>query len=207
MILFEKKYQTFDTVFHHQMKHLEVRQKDSAARRIFNSLLGVSSGDETLHLMFDILHEIHEVKATKVINKVWILLPGVVIFVFTKFQFLSTFTSSVRSDDVKVLKSRWNFVKTKITNSTFSQEIFPKTHYYQTYHWWIAWSGRIVVINRGILFTTCLVWTASSNKWKAPLVLIIIRILDCRQQFTVDVSSWLGNGRSDWWFVWNSGCY
>ena len=55
MILFEKKYQTFDIVFHHQMKHLEVRQKYSAARRIFNSLLGVSSGDETLHLMFDIL--------------------------------------------------------------------------------------------------------------------------------------------------------
>ena len=53
MILFEKKYQTFDTVFH----HLEVRQKYSAARRIFNSLLGVSSGDETLHLMFDILHQ------------------------------------------------------------------------------------------------------------------------------------------------------
>ena len=57
MILFEKKYQTFDTVFHHQMKHLEVRQKYSAARRIFNSLLGVSSGDETLHLMFDILRK------------------------------------------------------------------------------------------------------------------------------------------------------
>ena len=37
------------------MKRLEVRQKYSAARRIFNSLLGVSSGDETLHLMFDIL--------------------------------------------------------------------------------------------------------------------------------------------------------
>ena len=35
----------------------EVRQKYSAARRIFNSLLGVSSGDETLRLMFDILHE------------------------------------------------------------------------------------------------------------------------------------------------------
>ena len=57
MILFEKKYQTFDTVFHHQMKHFEVRQKYSAARRIFNSLLGVSSGDETLRLMFDILHK------------------------------------------------------------------------------------------------------------------------------------------------------
>ena len=61
MILFEKKYQTFDTVFHHQMKHLEVRQKYSATRRIFNSLLGVSSGDETLHLMFDILHEISKI--------------------------------------------------------------------------------------------------------------------------------------------------
>ena len=37
------------------MKLLEVGQKYSAARRIFNSLLGVSSGDETLRLMFDIL--------------------------------------------------------------------------------------------------------------------------------------------------------
>ena len=39
------------------MKHLEVRKKYSAARRIFNSLLGVSSGDEILRLMFDILLE------------------------------------------------------------------------------------------------------------------------------------------------------
>ena len=67
MILFEKKYQTFDTVSHHQMKHLEVRQKYSAARRIFNSLLGVSSGDETLHLMFDILLEILEIVITATI--------------------------------------------------------------------------------------------------------------------------------------------
>ena len=28
-----------------------------SSRRIFNSLLGVSSGDETLRLMFDILHQ------------------------------------------------------------------------------------------------------------------------------------------------------
>ena len=42
-------------MFHHQMKHLEIRQKDYAARRIFNSLLGVSSVDETLRLMLDIL--------------------------------------------------------------------------------------------------------------------------------------------------------
>ena len=39
------------------MRHLEVRQKYSAACRIFNSLLGVSSGNETLRLMFDILLE------------------------------------------------------------------------------------------------------------------------------------------------------
>ena len=37
------------------MKHLEVRQKCSAVRRIFNFLLSVSSGDETLRLMLDIL--------------------------------------------------------------------------------------------------------------------------------------------------------
>ena len=67
MILFEKKYQTFDTVFHHQMKHLEVRQKYSAARRIFNSLLGVSSGDETLRLMFDILLEDEKIYITEIL--------------------------------------------------------------------------------------------------------------------------------------------
>ena len=37
------------------MKHCLVFA--SAARRIFNSLLGVSSGDEALHLMFDILRK------------------------------------------------------------------------------------------------------------------------------------------------------
>ena len=57
IILFEKKYQAFDTLFHHQMKHLEVRQKYPAARRIFNYLLSISTGDETLRLMLDILHE------------------------------------------------------------------------------------------------------------------------------------------------------
>ena len=59
MILFEKKYQTFDTVFHHQMKHLEVRQKYSAARRIFNSPRSVSSGDETLCRMLEITSQMN----------------------------------------------------------------------------------------------------------------------------------------------------
>jgi len=40
------------------MKHLEVRQKYSAARRIFTSHLSLSSGNETLRLVLDILHEI-----------------------------------------------------------------------------------------------------------------------------------------------------
>jgi len=35
------------------MKHLEIRQKYFAARLVFNSLLGVSSGDETLRLTLD----------------------------------------------------------------------------------------------------------------------------------------------------------
>ena len=37
IILFEKWYQAFDTLFHHEMKHLEVLQKYSAARRIVSS--------------------------------------------------------------------------------------------------------------------------------------------------------------------------
>ena len=47
------------------MKHLEVRQKYSAARRIFNSLLSVSSGDETVRLMLDILLKILRKTSTK----------------------------------------------------------------------------------------------------------------------------------------------
>ena len=37
------------------MNHLEVPQKYFAARRIFNSLHGVSPGDETLRLMLDMI--------------------------------------------------------------------------------------------------------------------------------------------------------
>ena len=53
--LFEKCYQTWVAVFHQKMKHLEVPLKYSAARRIFDSLLGVSSDDETLRLVLDII--------------------------------------------------------------------------------------------------------------------------------------------------------
>ena len=59
MILFEKKYQTFDTVFHHQMKHLEVRQKYSAARCLMFDIL-----HETLSLMLHILLELYKAPLT-----------------------------------------------------------------------------------------------------------------------------------------------
>ena len=42
------------------MKHLEVHQKYSGAHHIFNSLLSVSSGDETLPLMPDVLQDNHQ---------------------------------------------------------------------------------------------------------------------------------------------------
>ena len=41
LVSIAKIYQTIETVFHRLSKHLEFRQKHSAARRIFNSLLGV----------------------------------------------------------------------------------------------------------------------------------------------------------------------
>ena len=46
--------QTFEIVFHHISKHVEFRQKYSAARRIFNSFLSVWKCD-TLPLVFDVL--------------------------------------------------------------------------------------------------------------------------------------------------------
>ena len=47
--------QTLETVFHPISKHLGFCQKYSAARRIFNCLLGVWKSDETLSLASDIL--------------------------------------------------------------------------------------------------------------------------------------------------------
>ena len=41
----------------HSFITIEVRQKYSTARRIFNYFIGVSPGVETLRLMLDILHQ------------------------------------------------------------------------------------------------------------------------------------------------------
>ena len=48
---------TLKTVFDHTPKHLENRQKYSAARRIFNSLLSVWDCDQTRSFVFDRLLE------------------------------------------------------------------------------------------------------------------------------------------------------
>ena len=55
LVSIEKIYQTLERVFQHISKYLEVRQKYSAACRIFNSLLRVRKCDETLSLVFDVL--------------------------------------------------------------------------------------------------------------------------------------------------------
>jgi len=47
-------------VFDHISKHLEVRQKYSAARRIFNRLLGVWKFGQTPSFMFDILRHLQD---------------------------------------------------------------------------------------------------------------------------------------------------
>ena len=57
LVSIEKIYQTLKTVFDHISKHLEVRQKYSAARRISNSLLGVWKCGQTRSFVFDILLE------------------------------------------------------------------------------------------------------------------------------------------------------
>ena len=52
--IFHVIYQTWDAVFHHQMRHREESWKYDARRSIFDELQGVSSGKETLCRMFDI---------------------------------------------------------------------------------------------------------------------------------------------------------
>jgi len=56
LVSIEKIYQKLKTVFDHISKHLEVGQKYSAARRIFNSVLGVWKCGQIRSFVFDILH-------------------------------------------------------------------------------------------------------------------------------------------------------
>ena len=50
------EHQMLKTVLEYTFKHLEVRQKYHATRRIFNSLFGVWKCGPTLSFVFDILH-------------------------------------------------------------------------------------------------------------------------------------------------------
>ena len=54
----EKIYQTLETVFDHICKHLDVRQKYSAVRRIFNSFLGVWKCGQTRSFVFNIIERL-----------------------------------------------------------------------------------------------------------------------------------------------------
>lgn len=53
----QSKKKKREIVFHYISKHLQFRQKYSAARCFFNPLLGDRKFGETLPLVFDILHE------------------------------------------------------------------------------------------------------------------------------------------------------
>ena len=55
LVWIEKIYQTLETVFDHISKHLEVRQKYSAMRCIFNSLLAIWECGLRRSIVFDIL--------------------------------------------------------------------------------------------------------------------------------------------------------
>ena len=57
LVSIEKIYQTLKTVFDHISKHLKVRQKYSASRRIFNFLLSVWKCGQTPPFLFDILRK------------------------------------------------------------------------------------------------------------------------------------------------------
>ena len=55
LVLIAEVYQTLETVLGHISKHLEVREKYFAARRIFSSLLGVWKCGQRQSLVFDML--------------------------------------------------------------------------------------------------------------------------------------------------------
>ena len=56
LVSIEKIHETLRTVFDYISKHLEFLQKYSAARPIFNSLLGVWKYGQIRFFLFDILH-------------------------------------------------------------------------------------------------------------------------------------------------------
>ena len=85
------------------MKHLEVGQKYSATRRIFNSLLGVLSGDETLRLVPDIL------------------LPGYIK------AWISTIVFNTSNDKVE-----WEERKEEEKVTCVYKQNFPKAHLFTT---------------------------------------------------------------------------
>ena len=91
----EEIYQTLviETVFHQLAKHLEFRQKCSAARRIFNSPHGIwICLDGTLFLVFDVLLENYYVMR---IRPVWGINSLTLIFSWLRTFNKNVFMSSI----------------------------------------------------------------------------------------------------------------
>jgi len=64
LVSIEKVYQTLKTVLDQISKHLELCQKYSATRHIFNSLLSVWKCSQTRSFMFDMLYSIQVFSVT-----------------------------------------------------------------------------------------------------------------------------------------------
>ena len=106
-------YQTWDAVFHHQMKHQEESWKYDARRSIFDELRGVSSGDETLCRMFDINFFSNKIIFEGEIKDAKMSSFSSDIQTFIKHQFPLNFLyellMSLRSSECNIMKS-WDDV-------------------------------------------------------------------------------------------------
>ena len=121
-------YQTWDAVFHHQMKHREESWKYDAQRSIFDELRGVSSGDETLCRMFDISSQTKSFLKEKLrmqkwavfhliskhslnINFLWIFFMNLILMSLRRtFQGLSRAHFPLLKDSIQCEKQPWVYV-------------------------------------------------------------------------------------------------
>ena len=106
--LFEKLYQTLVTVFHHNIKNLEVRQKQYATHCNFNSSRCLIC-DETLCLVIDILHQTHTLNSVNTLanrgllavcyynnKKLFVVLQSVIVLEFLKKTIKLLVSESIR---------------------------------------------------------------------------------------------------------------
>ena len=102
-----------------QQKHLEVQQKYSAARRIYNSLLGVWKCDQTLSFVFDIL--LTTLFGVFVVEEVFRLIPRssnnialVRIFINVSLTKIMNFTAADKNNQINNKRERGTRGKKKL---------------------------------------------------------------------------------------------